>query len=58
MLFRSELESDLEGLIHISEIQLPENGKLEQVYKVEDMVEARVVKVDSEQRKIALSLKK
>jgi len=53
-----ELEKDLEGLIHISEIDLPQDAKLETSFKVGDALEARVVKVDGEQRKIALSVKK
>jgi small subunit ribosomal protein S1 len=52
-----EIEKDLEGLIHVSEIELPEGQKLEEAFKVGDKVQARVVKVDGDQRKIALSLK-
>lgn len=52
-----ELDKDLEGLAHISEIPLAEGEKLEEKYKVGDEVKAKVLKVDSIQHKIALSLK-
>jgi len=52
-----ELEEDLEGLAHISEIPVTETEKLEDKYKVGDEVKAKVLKVDSIQHKIALSLK-
>ncbi len=52
-----EIEKELEGLVHISEINLPPQGKLEDHYKVGDPVKAQIIKVDSEQRRIALSMK-
>ena len=52
-----EIDKDLEGLAHISEIPLAEGEKLEDRFKVGDEVDVRVVKVDSIQHKIALSLK-
>jgi small subunit ribosomal protein S1 len=52
-----EIEKDLEGLVHISEISLQENEKLEERYKVGDELKVKVLKVDSIQHKIALSLK-
>ena len=52
-----EIDKDLEGLAHISEIPLAEGEKLEDRFKVGDEVGVRVVKVDSIQHKIALSLK-
>lgn len=52
-----EIEKDLEGLVHISEIPLAEGEKLEEKFKVGDEVKARVLKVDSIQHKIGLSLK-
>lgn len=50
-----ELEPDLEGLIHISEIDLAPNAKLEDKLKVGDRLNARVIKLDNDQRKIGLS---
>ena len=52
-----EIDKDLEGLGHISEIPLSEGEKLEEKFKVGDELKVKVVKVDSIQRKIALSLK-
>lgn len=52
-----EIDKDLEGLAHISEIPLAEGEKLEEKYKVGDEIKVKIVKVDSIQHKIALSLK-
>jgi small subunit ribosomal protein S1 len=52
-----EIDKDLEGLAHISEIPLNEGEKLEEKYKVGDDCKVKVLKVDSLQHKIALSLK-
>jgi small subunit ribosomal protein S1 len=52
-----EIEKDLEGLVHISEIPLTEGETLEAKFKVGDEVKVKVIKVDSIQHKIALSLK-
>lgn len=56
--FFVEMEKDLEGLVHISELELEASQKLEDTYKVEDKVQAIVIKVDEAERKIGLSLKK
>ena len=45
------------SLIHISEITLGEGEKLETKFNVGDSVKVKVLKVDSLQHKIALSLK-
>jgi len=52
-----EIEKDLEGLAHISEIPLAEGEKLEEKFKVGDEIKVKVLKVDSIQHKIALSIK-
>jgi small subunit ribosomal protein S1 len=52
-----ELEGDVEGLIHISETGQDSQGKLEEMFKVGEPVTAKVVKVDCEERKIALSVR-
>jgi small subunit ribosomal protein S1 len=52
-----EIDKDLEGLAHISEIPMAEGEKLEDKYKVADAFRVKVLKVDSIQHKIALSLK-
>ncbi|MBI4335689.1 MAG: 30S ribosomal protein S1 [Candidatus Omnitrophica bacterium] len=50
-----ELRQDLEGLVHISELRQDSSGKLDTLYKVGQKVRVRVLKVDVEQKKIALS---
>lgn len=50
-----ELKPDLEGLIHISELRQDSAAKLDSLYKVEQKIKVRIVKVDVEQKKIALS---
>ncbi|MFH1782242.1 MAG: 30S ribosomal protein S1 [Candidatus Omnitrophota bacterium] len=53
-----ELEKELIGLVHISELELGPDKKLEEAYKPGDKVEAVVIKMDEAERKIGLSLKK
>jgi len=52
------LEDGLEGLLHISELsdQMVENA--EDVVKVGDEVEVKVLRVDTDERKIGLSKKR
>ncbi len=52
-----ELEGGVEGLIHISEVGLEPQAKLEEKFKLNDDVTAKIIKVDREERKIALSLR-
>jgi small subunit ribosomal protein S1 len=52
-----EIEPELEGLTHISELTIGPSEKLEEKFKVGDEIKVRVLKVDSIQRKIALSTK-
>ncbi|WP_447978719.1 30S ribosomal protein S1 [Candidatus Nitrospira bockiana] len=52
-----ELEGGVEGLIHISETSLEPSTKLEERFKLGDEVSAKIIKVDREERKIALSLR-
>jgi small subunit ribosomal protein S1 len=52
-----ELEGGVEGLIHISEAGLDQHVKLEEKFKLQDEVAAKIIKVDREERKIALSLR-
>lgn len=53
----AELEEGFEGLIHISNIPLRGEQKLEDAYKVGDVVTAVLQKIDVESKKIALSIK-
>ncbi|BCA55564.1 30S ribosomal subunit protein S1 [Nitrospira sp. KM1] len=52
-----ELDGGVEGLIHISEAGLDSSVKLEDKFKLQDEVTAKIIKVDREERKIALSLR-
>lgn len=52
-----ELEDGIDGLIHISEIDLEPTKKIEEKLKIDDMVTARIIKVDTIERKISLSIK-
>jgi small subunit ribosomal protein S1 len=52
-----ELEPDIEGLIHISELTTGRVEKTEDFAKVGDVLKAEVVTIDTEARKIGLSSK-
>jgi small subunit ribosomal protein S1 len=52
-----ELEDGIDGLIHISEIDLEPSKKIEEKIKANDMVTARIIKADTVERKISLSIK-
>lgn len=51
------LENGLEGLIHVTELSDQAFSKVEDVIKKGDNIEARVLKIDPEHKKIALSIK-
>lgn len=53
-----ELESELEGLLHISELADHKIGKPQDVVKEGQEVEVKILKVDLEARKIGLSLRR
>ena len=52
-----EINPNLEGLIHISELHKPRADKIEDHVKVDDILRAIVVSIDKKARKIALSTK-
>jgi small subunit ribosomal protein S1 len=52
-----ELDGGVEGLIHVSETGLDSSTRLEDKFKPGDDVAAKIIKVDREERKIALSLR-
>ncbi len=52
-----ELESDIEGLIHISELSTKRVDKPEDVVQVGDSVRAEIITIDRDARKIGLSAK-
>lgn len=53
-----ELEKDLEGLLHISELADHKVDKPQDVVKVDDELEVKILKVDTDARKIGLSLRR
>src|SRR4051812_12808619 len=53
-----ELEPGLEGLLHISEISDQKVEKPEDIVKVGQELEVKILRVDSDERKIGLSLKR
>jgi small subunit ribosomal protein S1 len=53
-----ELEPELEGLLHISELADHKIDKPQDVVKVGDEVEVKILKVDTDSRKIGLSLRR
>jgi len=54
----ARLDEDLEGLIHISELSDQRINHPKEVVKEGDVVTLRVIKVDTERRRIGLSLRK
>jgi len=55
--FFVELGEDIEGLIHLSESGADPQTKIETLFKVGDEVTAKVIRLDTTERKIALSIK-
>ena len=52
-----ELEDDIDGLVHISQLSEDHVARVKDVLNVGDEVEARVIKVDKVERRIGLSVK-
>ncbi|MGL5152989.1 MAG: S1 RNA-binding domain-containing protein, partial [Clostridium sp.] len=52
-----ELEEGIDGLVHISKISHDKIEKIENVLKVSDEVKAKILSVDKENKRIALSIK-
>src|SRR5437868_7166694 len=52
-----ELDNGIEGLIHVTELSDQAFGKIEDVVSKGDEVTAKVLKIDPEHKKIALSIK-
>jgi small subunit ribosomal protein S1 len=52
-----ELESDIEGLIHISELSTDRINKTDEFCKAGDVIKAEVISIDKDARKIGLSAK-
>ncbi len=52
-----ELDSDIDGLVHISQISEDRVEKIKDVINEGDEVTARVIKIDKDERRIGLSIK-
>ena len=52
-----ELDGGVEGLIHVSETGLEPSVRMEDRFKVGEDVDTKIIKVDRDERKIALSLR-
>jgi small subunit ribosomal protein S1 len=52
-----QLQDDIDGLVHISQLSEEHVGKVKDVIDIGDEVEARVIKVDKIERRIGLSIK-
>ncbi|MCA9277451.1 MAG: S1 RNA-binding domain-containing protein, partial [Phycisphaerales bacterium] len=50
-----ELDNELEGLLHISELSGEEGDKPEEVVKVGEKIKVQVIKLDPKERKIGLT---
>lgn len=53
-----EIEKGIEGLVHITEVRWSRKScNLQEMYSLQDVVEARVLNIDKNSRRIALSIK-
>jgi small subunit ribosomal protein S1 len=52
-----DIYNGLEGLAHVSEIEVPAGAKLEDFYKVGDFVRTRILRVEEEEKKVGLSMR-
>jgi small subunit ribosomal protein S1 len=52
-----DIYNGLEGLAHVSEIEVPAGAKLEDYYKVGDWVRTRILRVEEEEKKVGLSMR-
>ena len=52
-----DIYNGLEGLAHVSEIEVPAGAKLEDHYKVGDWVRTRILRVEEDEKKVGLSMR-
>ncbi|MCK4601953.1 MAG: S1 RNA-binding domain-containing protein, partial [Phycisphaerae bacterium] len=53
-----EVEDDLEGLLHVSELSDSKVESPQEVVKIDEEIEVKILRVDTDERKIGLSLKR
>lgn len=52
-----ELENDIDGLVHISQVSEGHVDKIKDILNTNDEVTARVIKIDKDERRVGLSIK-
>ena len=52
-----QLDHDIDGLVHISQISEERIDKVKDVLEAEQKINARVIKIDRDERRIGLSIK-
>jgi len=52
-----DIYNGLEGLAHVSEIDVPPGSKLEDHYSVGDWVRARILRIEEDEKKVGLSMR-
>ncbi|HTQ78817.1 MAG TPA: S1 RNA-binding domain-containing protein, partial [Thermoanaerobaculia bacterium] len=52
-----DIYNGLEGLAHISEIEVPQGSKLEDHFQVGEWVRARILRIEEEEKKVGLSMR-
>src|SRR5436309_77696 len=52
-----DIYNGLEGLAHVSEIDVPAGAKLEDHFKVGDWVRTRILRIEEEEKKVGLSMR-
>jgi small subunit ribosomal protein S1 len=52
-----DIYNGLEGLAHISEIDVPQGAKLDDHYEVGDVVRARILRIEEDEKKVGLSMR-
>jgi small subunit ribosomal protein S1 len=52
-----DIYNGLEGLAHVSEIEMPAGSKLEDHFKVGDWVRTRILRIEEDEKKVGLSMR-
>ncbi|HEX9671247.1 MAG TPA: 30S ribosomal protein S1 [Thermoanaerobaculia bacterium] len=52
-----DIYNGLEGLAHISEIDVPQGAKLDDHYEVGDVVRSRILRIEEDEKKVGLSMR-
>jgi small subunit ribosomal protein S1 len=52
-----DIYNGLEGLAHVSEIEVPPGAKLEDHFKVGDWVRTRILRIEEDEKKVGLSMR-